>query len=356
MSEEVAVSAPLAEPVAFGLLGPVEVHGTDGRPLELGPPQETRVLVALLDAPGRPISNPRLCEVMSDSGPEGKEGDLWKHAGALRRRLADAGLDGVLVNKRGKYQLDVDEESIDVHRFRRLVRQARDLMGTNDRAAAQLLEEAVRLRRGEPLAGLGGDWIERYRRTLMEEYRLAQVALYELAIRLVAPREVVPRLAGVYQEHPADEEIAWLYMHALHRAGRPVKALEVYDEVRAQWRRFGGSSRPLVLEGLRARIARQDPALMRPEALVFPTGGASRSMIGGPTTTNPADAGRKDDMNDEAIQNDEDPATGPAREPEQRRQEHSTTYNGPVGSVATFTAPVDIRRDMNFNGLSSGDE
>ena len=61
-------------------------------------------------------------------------------------------------------------ETVDVHRFRWLRRQADALAASGDyEQAAALLREADGLWRGQALAGIGGDWAARTRDALEEE-------------------------------------------------------------------------------------------------------------------------------------------------------------------------------------------
>lgn len=161
---------------------------------------------------------------------------------------------------------------VDVHRFHDLIARANELAG-DDRQVIALLEEALRLHQGEPLAGLRGRWIGGYRHRLIEERRAAELTLCEAAIRVGESRERIDKLHSLFRDRPGDEWAAWLYMHALYRAGRQRDALLV-------WRTVRHLDDPTATASLRAlsdlceRILCQDDDLLRPEAVKFPGGEA----------------------------------------------------------------------------------
>jgi hypothetical protein len=75
-----------------------------------------------------------------------------------------------ITRRAGGYVLTVDEQAVDLHRFRRLVTQARTT--ADDAGALRLWEEAFALCRGEPFAGLDSPWLATVRagweRTLLD--------------------------------------------------------------------------------------------------------------------------------------------------------------------------------------------
>ena len=113
----------------FRLLGPVEVWAA-GRCLEMGPPQQRAVLAALAVDSGRPVFRDTLIDrAWSGHAPEGAASALYAHINRIRRVLANpaAGTEPVRLARRpGGYVLEVDPAEVDLHRFRQLVRAARD--------------------------------------------------------------------------------------------------------------------------------------------------------------------------------------------------------------------------------------
>ena len=152
----------------FRILGPVEVWSGD-RPIPAGQPRQRVLLAALMVDAGRPVTPETLLDrVWGDSPPEGARHALHTYVARIRTLLA-AAADGQpigLALRSGGYVLEVEPERVDLHRFRRLVAQARDPRRPDgDRIV--LLREALDLWRGEPLSGLTGPWPARVR----EAYR-----------------------------------------------------------------------------------------------------------------------------------------------------------------------------------------
>ena len=271
VTKEIAVQpGPGPGPIGFRVLGPFQMT-VGGQPWELGPEQEQRLLVALLDARGARVPHGRLMEAIWDDQPEGALDALYHLAHALRRRFKAAGQERVLSAVNGTYMLAISADCVDVHRFHALVEQARQSAGHDDGRAVGLLEQALRLHRGEPLAGMRGRWVDNYRHGLVEERRAIELALYEAAIRRGESRDRLPGLQALFRERPQDEWVAWLLMHALYRAGRQSEALAVRQEVDEHLDTIAVASLKALRE-LYDRILRQDDDLLQPEALSFPVG------------------------------------------------------------------------------------
>jgi DNA-binding SARP family transcriptional activator len=264
---------------AFRLLGAFQMT-VGGQPLWPGPEQEQRLLVKLLAAGAMPVSNGELMEAIWDEIPgRGATLEALYHlVAALRRRLAAAGLEGVLTNANGTYRLDVSTAHIDVHVFHALTARARKLARDDDQRAVPLLDEALQLRSGEPLAGLRGQWIDGYRHTLTEELRATELALYETAIRHGESCERLPGLSTLLRDRPDDELVVWLYMHALYRAGQQTQALAVKRQFSEHLLETNGVENGEALDDLYQRILDKDNDLLAPEAISFPAGEAGARM------------------------------------------------------------------------------
>ncbi|GAB3894130.1 hypothetical protein GCM10029964_071970 [Kibdelosporangium lantanae] len=135
----------------FRLLGEVQLR-SGGRSLDVGTPRQQAVLAVLAVDAGRPVPTETLVDrVWSDAPPTEARNVLYSHVSRIRRLLKDLGA-GVSYRKAG-YVLDVDPDTVDVHRFGRLVDSAGQATDV-DRAA--VLAEALGLWRGTPLAGITG--------------------------------------------------------------------------------------------------------------------------------------------------------------------------------------------------------
>jgi len=146
----------------FRALGPIELWA-DGQPHDLGPARARGVLAILLLTPRTIVPSDVLIDRLWDSEPPPKAREsLSVYIARLRGALRQAVGENVqLIGRARGYQLDVDPESVDLHQFRRLRRQADALAGSGDyEYAARLLREADGLWRGQALAGVrGGDVI-----------------------------------------------------------------------------------------------------------------------------------------------------------------------------------------------------
>ena len=338
-------------PVTFRLLGAFQLTA-GGRPHPPGPGQQQRLLVKLLAAKGMPVANDELMAAIWDEipGPGATLDALHHLVVAVRRTLATAGLGDVLHNANGTYWLDVPPAHVDVHVFHALTERARALARDGDRRAVGLLEEALRLCHGEPLAGMPGRWVDGYRHTQAEEIRAAELALYEIALRHGESRGRLPGLSTLLRERPDDELVAWLYMHALYRAGQPTRALEVKREFAAQLLETNGTETGRALDDLYRLILAKDDSLLAPEAVAFPGGaaGTRTKRPGGPSQHDDDQDHERDEPRQppagEAAPAAGDPAAGQRHEPAAAGV--SNVFNGPVNAKhAVFGTQI------NYGGL-----
>jgi predicted ATPase/DNA-binding SARP family transcriptional activator len=208
--------------VQFTILGPMEVRGADGEPLELGGPRPRSVLALLLADPGRVVTAERLIdEVYGDDPPAGAANALQSQISRLRRRL------GVRIDSLPTgYRLDVDPDDVDAHRFTRLARQGRQALVAADHArAAALLREALGLWRG-PAQIPQAQRLEELRLAAAEDRFEAELALGETA-------SLVPELTQLHAAHPLRERLCGQLMRALHGSGRQAEALSLYERTRS---------------------------------------------------------------------------------------------------------------------------
>src|SRR5215467_8197609 len=264
--------------VEFRLLGPVEVWAPD-RCLEMGPPQQRAVLAALAVDAGRPVFRDTLIDrIWSGRVPEGAASALYAHINRIRRVLAAeaVGEEPVrLARRSGGYMLEVDPHEVDLHRFRRLALAARDRQRPDDERA-RLLREALDLWRGEPLAGLPGEWPARMRDSWEEERLDAAVAWAQAELRMGRPDEVIGPVRELVAGHPLRERLIGVLMQALAAAGRDAEALECYAIARSRLVEALGAEPGRELQGVHLAILKGErPAVPKGEGPV--AGSASRS-------------------------------------------------------------------------------
>ncbi|OXM64070.1 hypothetical protein CF165_27380 [Amycolatopsis vastitatis] len=212
------------------LLGEVALFA-DGGEAELGSAKQRCVLAALAVDAGRAVSAERLIDrVWADDPPLRVRETLSVYVSRLRRVLASAGNAGI-ARRAGGYVLEIEASAVDLHRFRTLRDRAMSQV-TADRRVQELLREALRLWRGEALAGLGGGWAVAERDRLHRERLDAEHELTDVLLRLGHGPDLVSSLATRAAENPLDERVAGQYMVALSRAGRAADALLHYQQVR----------------------------------------------------------------------------------------------------------------------------
>lgn len=217
------------------MLGPVEVWAGERR-IDVGFRRQRLVLAVLVAEAQRPVPVDTLIDrVWGQAAPVGARQSMHAHVSRVRQVLRLADEPGVppaeVVFASGCYRLDVDESRVDVHRFRRLIAQARDV----DCAAEQrvvLLREALGLWRAEPLAGLDGPWVDQTRQAWRLQYLDALVWWARAELQAANPSVVISMLTTVANEHPLAEPVAAALMHALVAAGRPAEALARYETTR----------------------------------------------------------------------------------------------------------------------------
>jgi tetratricopeptide (TPR) repeat protein/DNA-binding SARP family transcriptional activator len=247
----------------FRALGPIELWSA-GQRSDLGPARLRCILAMLLLTPRTVMPVETLIDRLWGTRPPPKAREsLSVYIARLRASLRQAVGDRVqLVGRARGYVLEVDPESVDVHQFRRLRRQADALAASGDHHhAAELLRQADGLWRGQALAGIGGDWAARMRDSLEEERRAAIVERVGCELGLGRHADLVGELRYLLAQYPLDETLVAHQMTALYRSGRPTDALGLYRETRGRLVDEQGTEPGPLLSELHQRILGRDPAL-----------------------------------------------------------------------------------------------
>ncbi|MFI5894048.1 BTAD domain-containing putative transcriptional regulator [Actinoplanes sp. NPDC051513] len=241
----------------FGLLGAMEAR-IAGRPVALGHARQSSVLAVLLAEAGRPLTVDQLIDrVWGEDAPQRAAGALYSYLSRLRQAVAGAAI--AIERRPGGYVLTADPQTVDLHRFRRLVTLAR--AAESDRSAAELITQALGLWRGEPFAGLDTPWLASMRQSLLSERFAAELDHNDVLLRLGRHGELLPSLSAAVAEHPLDERLAEQLMLALYRSGRQADADEQYRRIRRCLADELGSDPGAGLRRLHERILAADPAL-----------------------------------------------------------------------------------------------
>jgi DNA-binding SARP family transcriptional activator len=247
----------------FRVLGPIELWSA-GQQCDLGSIRARCVLGILMLTPRTIVPTDALIDRVWDTEPPPKAREnLSVYITRLRAALRQALGDNVRLAGRDRgYELDVDPDVIDLHQFRRLRRQADGLAvnGDPDNAAA-LLREADLLWRGQPFAGIRGDWVARMRGSLEEERRAALLKRVECELELGRHADLVGELHHLLAQYPLDEAFIAHRMTALYGSGRAGEALSLYRDTRSQLVDEQGTEPGPALAELHQRILSQDPGL-----------------------------------------------------------------------------------------------
>nr|WP_083467393.1 tetratricopeptide repeat protein [Kibdelosporangium sp. MJ126-NF4]CEL23373.1 Signal transduction response regulator / Disease resistance domain-containing protein [Kibdelosporangium sp. MJ126-NF4]CTQ96891.1 transcriptional activator domain [Kibdelosporangium sp. MJ126-NF4] len=204
--------------IEFRLLGEIEAW-LNGEPVDLGHARQRCVLVTLLVEANQVVQVDQLLDrVWGERVPIRARETLYSYLSRLRQALP-----GVAFARRsGGYVLTVDPDDVDLHRFRRLVGQAREA------GDVRLFDEALALWRGDAFADLDTPWLAGVRETLNRERLAAELDRNDLELNV----DQIPQLTSRAAQFPLDERLAGQLMLALHQSGRQSGALAVYDETR----------------------------------------------------------------------------------------------------------------------------
>jgi predicted ATPase/DNA-binding SARP family transcriptional activator len=229
-----------------------------------------RALLALLALqPGRPVSADRLIDVLWGDGQAAHPANaLQAQIGQLRRSFGPT----AIITTEAGYALDADPNDVDVVRFEQLVAQGCRLAEADQAAdASAALGDALRLRRGEPLADFTYAGFFDAERARLDELTLVAIESRAGAdLALGRHGELAAELAALCREHPLRERLRELLILALYQSGRQAEALRAYAEIRELLARELGIDPGPALRQLQARMLAQDPALARANAAASP--------------------------------------------------------------------------------------
>ncbi|WP_158886017.1 AfsR/SARP family transcriptional regulator [Amycolatopsis anabasis] len=253
--------------IRFSVLGPLTAWRT-GRKIELGWARQQAVLAVLVLELNRPVPVHKIVDgVWGDRGPRDARNAVQTYVSRLRRVLrADAApAEPPLVFTKAGYLLRGDPADLDLVAFERHLDAARERYRTGDLpGAADQVDAALALWRGEPFGGLDGPLLEAERQRLQERHLGALELRATINLDRGRTAESIAELTRLVTGHPLQERLRALLMLALCRCGRQAAALDVFQDGRRRLADELGIDPGEELRRLHERILRGDPALATP--------------------------------------------------------------------------------------------
>jgi predicted ATPase/class 3 adenylate cyclase len=227
----------------------------DGDTIEVDGSQRRRLLAVLTSRVGRRVSLDTIVDALwGERIPASAVKAVRSHVARLRQSLGPC--ESVVKTIPGGYTLDLDENSVDAMRFARLAADGgRELAVGNERAAKQLLSEAVALWRGPAYVEFAGEswasgisvWLDECRATAVED-------LGEALLRLGRAAEAITLLERHIDEHERRERPVALLMQALADDGRTTEALQAVRRFRTRLSKEIGIEPTPVLTAVEATL------------------------------------------------------------------------------------------------------
>jgi DNA-binding SARP family transcriptional activator len=251
------------ETLEFRLLGPVEALA-GSTPIALGVKQRMLLALLLLRA-NEVVSRDRLIDdLWGDQPPDAAPNALAALVARLRRALPGE----VLLTGPGGYELRIEPQALDLHRFEMLVEEGREALAAGDPArAAERLRLALSIWRGPALADVEYEAFAQPAVMRLEELRLAALeSRIDADLALGRDVDLVGEVQSLVLQNPLRERLRGQLILALYRAGRQAEALEAYREGRTVLIEELGIDPSPPLQELERAILRQDPSLAAPES------------------------------------------------------------------------------------------
>ena len=243
----------------FRVLGSVEVEA-DGGPLPVGPPRQRALLGALVLHRGEAVPPGRLVDAVWDGDPPRTAAhSVQSYVSGLRSVL---GAERIETRPSG-YVLHTSCDEVDACRFERLVTDGLEAAkGSAHAQAVELLEEALRWWRDDPMGGLTVGVEIAGELARLRELHVAALAGWAAAqLALGRHEQILPELERLTLRFPLRERLWGHRLLALYRAGRSADALRAYQQLRERLADELGTDPSAELVRLHEAILVQDPHL-----------------------------------------------------------------------------------------------
>ena len=250
----------------FRVLGPLEVLRVS-EPIDLGPHRQRSLLALLAVNANQVVSIDGIAEALWADQAEGKQNAIWVYISRLRSILeperSGRGDNTVLVTKEPGYVLAVDSDRLDMLLFEKAVVEARSVLEADAERAVGLLDEALDLWRGDPLADFAYEDFARGTREHLTELRLeARELRFDAMLSSGNTGDLITGLDAFVRENPYRERPVGQLMVALYRAGRQAEALRAFERHRRTLAEELGVAPSPELERLEEQILLHDQTLV----------------------------------------------------------------------------------------------
>jgi DNA-binding SARP family transcriptional activator len=240
-------------------LGPFHLED-GGRPITIAGIRQRAVLADLVLHANEVVPSEQLVvELWGEDSPASAGNALQAAISRLRRVLPA----GRLITTAPGYLLRIFPAELDAAQFEQLLFEGRDALTAGRAAeAVQLLDQAMALWRGPPLADFRYEPFAQAEIARLEELQLACLEeRNEANLALGSVGAVTAELGRMVADHPLRERLRGQLMLALYRSGRQAEALEVYRQFRSELMEELGLEPSSALRELQAAILRHDPVL-----------------------------------------------------------------------------------------------
>ena len=224
----------------FGILGPTALRVGEEWDVGWGPPRERGTLAALLINAGKAVPLDTLVDWVHEDETSLRDpaAAFYTYAARLRQKLRVRAIDAPVVVQDRTFRLGIDPLMVDIHLFRKLMTEVRDLRRADQPLQAlDRARQAISLRRGRPVDDLHTERANAWRhRVLVNDWLPANTVLVEILIELGEHAMALSQVDELLDEHPYDLGLAKVRMAALHGLGRGAEAAVYFFNVRRKLR------------------------------------------------------------------------------------------------------------------------
>jgi tetratricopeptide (TPR) repeat protein len=258
----------------LGILGTTALLLDGGPDDTWGKPRERAVLATLVVHAGQVVPIEKLLRWVwphDKPVPQNPGPTFSTYATRIRRALERLPSPPTLRAGQGGYRLELDRSRIDFFRFKDLVAEARKHIAEDPGRVVDMIEAALWLWRGMPLADLTSEpalaWRER---TLQNEWLAAHTIRVQALLDLGRHDEVIAALDDVQADYPNDVQLATLRLTALYGRRRFEDATRYYLVTRRRFRDDGDDQAANHLRQHNATLAADNTVPTGPQPTAVP--------------------------------------------------------------------------------------